>query len=110
MCSIQSVCLINIKIHDLRSTSSCISEESCISDDVERYSGDGAYAEIDFTEDKFANRIKELSVDSSTDVKQNDNDIKDLEELDRQNAQFDQSNDTDEIAIVARLAADGAER
>ena len=49
-----------------------------------------------------------MSVDSSTDVKQND--IKDLEELDRQNAQFDQSNDTDEIAIVARLAADGAER
>ena len=106
LCSIQSVSIINIKIHDLRSTSSCISEESCISD--ERYSGDGAYAEIDFTEDKFANRIKELSVDSSTDVKQNN--IKDLEELDRQNAEFDQSNDTDEIAIVARLAADGAER
>lgn len=35
---------------------------------------------------------------------------KDLEELDRQNAQFDQTNDTDQIAIVARLAADGAER
>ena len=106
-----SVFIILFQIHDLRSTSSCISEESCISDDVERYSGDGAYAEIDFTEDKFANRIKELSVDSS-DVKQNkpDNDIKDLEELDRQNAQFDQTNDTDEIAIVARLAADGAER
>jgi len=55
-----------------------------------------------------------LSVESSKDVKHNekkiDNDIKNLEEVDRQNAQFDRTNDTDEIATVARLAADGAER
>ena len=55
-----------------------------------------------------------MSVESSKDVKQiekkTDNDIENLEEVDRQNAQFDQTNDTDEIATVARLAADGAER
>ena len=55
-----------------------------------------------------------MSVESSKDVKQNekktDNDIENLEEVDRRNAQFDQTNDTDEIATVARLAADGAER
>ena len=82
---------------------------------MERSSGDGAYdEEVDFTEDRFANGIKELSVESSKDVKQNekktDNDIENLEEVDRRNAQFDQNNDTDEIATVARLAADGAER
>ena len=55
-----------------------------------------------------------MSVESSKDVKHNekkiDNDIKNLEEVDRQNAQFHRTNDTDEIATVARLAADGAER
>ena len=55
-----------------------------------------------------------MSVESSKDVKQiekkTDNDIENLEEVDRQNAQFDQTNDTDEIATVARLAADGAEK
>jgi len=102
---------ISTQIHDLRSTSSCISEESCISDDAERYCGDGAYAENDFTENTgtFVNKIKDLSV--QLDAKQQKNLAKkDLEELDRQNAQFDQTNDTDQIAIVARLAADGAER
>ena len=71
---------------------------------------------VDFTEEtgRFADRIKGLSIESEKDSKHNeqptDNDIADLEELDRQNAQFDQTDDTDEIAIVARLAADGAER
>ena len=55
-----------------------------------------------------------MSDESSKDVEQNekktDNDIENFEQVDRQNTQFDKTNDTDEIATVARLAADGAEK
>ena len=101
-----------IKIHDLRSTSSCISEQSSLSDDGERSSGDGAYDEVDFTEEISADRIKGVSAESSKDVKQNEQetDSEDLENSDRQNADIGQTNDSNEIVKVARLAADGAEK
>ena len=103
---------ISFKIHDLRSTSSCISEQSSISDDGERFSDDGAYDEVDFTEEISADRTKGLADESSKNVKLNEQetDGEDLEKSDRQNPEIDQTNDSNEIATVARLAADGAEK
>ena len=53
-----------------------------------------------------------MSAESSKDVKQNEQetDSEDLENSDRQNADIGQTNDSNEIVTVARLAADGAEK